>query len=182
MYDIKCLVIRYSKLSHSGLKRICTALERDYCAITSLMLLSGRLNDKLVNCLSDLVTRKLTDLQLFENEDITDVAVKHLCEALKTKTSMITQLRLDSNHITDDGVACLCNAFTNSQVCKLSLTDNRITDAGVERLSQTLLDANCKLRELDLRHNQITDTGAVALSRALKHPNCKVTTLIWLVT
>lgn len=141
MYDIKCLVIRYSKLSHSGLKRICTALERDYCAITSLRLLSGRLNDELVNCLSDLVTRKLTDLQLFENEDITDVAVKHLCEALKTKTSMITQLRLDSNRL-----ACLCNAFTNSQVCKLSLTDNRITDAGVERLSQTLLDANCKLR------------------------------------
>ena len=74
------------------------------------------------------------------------------------------------SHITDQGVAHLCDALKdgNCKLTKLSLGYNHTTDQGVAHLCDALKDGNCKLTKLSLGYNQITDQGVANLCVALK--------------
>ncbi len=87
---VEGLTIMFSEhLSQSGLKRICESLEKDFCAITELCLRQCGLNDECVDCIRGLVSSRLTGLMLSFNE-ITDVVVVSLSEALKSSTCRVT--------------------------------------------------------------------------------------------
>ena len=172
------LSISDSNLTQSGIRRICRSLEKEFCAVRKLWMIRCRLNDECIDCMRELVSSRLTELAL-DNNEITDDAAISLSQALQSPACEVTTLDLRGNHITDAGVISLSQAL-QSPACKvttLDLSGNRITDAGVIGLSQALQSSFCKVTTLDLRGNQITDASIISFSEALLSPACKVTTL-----
>ena len=60
------------------------------------------------------------------------------------------------------------------KVTNLHMNNNHITDAGVASLCQALQTPTCKVTELDLRGTHITDTGVASLRQASQTAACKV--------
>ena len=173
------LIIQRSFLTPSGVKRICRALQSNFCAVNRLTLLHCGFKAQCVQShIRELVSTKLLYLNLFGNQ-ITDAGVASLSDALKQSTCQLTTLDLDDNQITDDGVATLSEALKQSTcpLATLVLRYNQITDAGVASLSEALKQSTCQLTTLDLTHNQITDDGFATLSEALKQSTCQLATL-----
>ncbi len=177
-FIVKSLRIKFSKLTQSGVRRICNSLEKDFCAVTELELSSCLLNDECADCIKGLVSSKLTEL-ILNGEQITDAGVASLSKALQSSICQLTSLNLNSNQITDAGVVSLSQALQSSacQVTSLNLWANEITDAGVVSLSQALQSSACQVTSLNLRGNQISDAGVVSLSQALQSSACQVTSL-----
>ena len=173
------LIIRRSFLTPSGVKRICRALQSNFCAVNRLSLLFCGLKAKCVQPhIRVLVSTKLLYLNLSCNQ-IADAGVASLSEALKQSTCRLTTLDLTGNEITDDGVVSLSEALKQStcQLTTLDLTGNEITDDGVASLSDALKQSTCQLTTLGLGGNQITHDGVGSLSEALKQSTCQLTTL-----
>ena len=173
------LIIRRSFLAPSGVKRICRALQSNFCAVNRLSLLFCGLKAKCVQPhIRVLVSTKLLYLNLSCNQ-IADAGVASLSEALKQSTCRLTTLDLTGNEITDDGVVSLSEALKQStcQLTTLDLTGNEITDDGVASLSDALKQSTCQLTTLGLGGNQITHDGVGSLSEALKQSTCQLTTL-----
>ena len=174
------LIIKDSFLTPSGVKRICRALQSNFCAVNRLSLLSCGLKAKCVQPhIRVLVSTKLLDLDLSGNQ-ITDAGVASLSEALKQSTCQLTTLYLIANQITDDGVASLSEALKQStcQLTSLVLAVNQITDDGVASLIEALKQSTCQLTTLDLAVNTITDDGVASLIEALEQSTCQLTTLV----
>ena len=174
---IKELIIEYSMIQF-GLTRISASLEKDFCPITELILVSCPLICECSDCIRNLLSKNLSGLVLWHTLS-TDAGVVSLCEALKQPSCKVTTLGLGGNGITDAGFVSLCEALKqpSCKVTTLTLGGNQITDAGVARLCEALKEPSCKVTALELDSNCITDDGAVCLCDALKQPTCKVTTL-----
>jgi len=171
--------ISNSDLTPCGIKRICISLEKDFCFVDELGLVSCQLNDECVRCLSKLVGSKLSTVDLRANQ-FTSAGVASLSKALKQSSCKVTNLKLSSNQITDADVVSLCEALKHPscKVTRVDLSDNQITDAGVAGLCEALKHPNCKVTTLNLCGNQITHTGVASLCESLKQPSCKITALI----
>ena len=172
------LTIYSSNLTQCGIRRICKSLEKEYCSVVTFELTNCGLNDECVDYMGGLVSSKLTELTLSGNQ-ITDVGVIRLSEALQSSACKVATLNLKSNEITDAGVRSLSQALQSSacKVTTLNLVRNEITDAGVCSLSQALQSSACKVTTLNLGDNQITDAGVRSLSQAIQSSACKITTL-----
>ena len=173
------LIIQHSFLSLSGVKRICRALQSNFCAVNRLTLLFCGLKAECVQPhIRVLVATKLFYLNLAGNQ-ITDDGVASLSEALKEPTCQLTTLGLLGNQITDDAVASLSEALKQPtcQLTTLDLAVNQITDDGFASLSEALKQSTFQLTTLDLGHNQITDDGVASISEALKQSTCQLTKL-----
>ena len=175
-FIVEALSVIDSNLTQPGVRRICKSLENDFCAVTKLELNGCRLNDECVVCMRGLVSSKLTELSLMKNQ-ITDVGVIGLSQALKSSACKVASLDLSDNQITDAGVCSLSQAIQSSACTSIDLGYNQITDAGVVSLSQALQSSTCNVTSLDLDDNQITDAGVNSLNQALQSSACKVTTL-----
>ena len=147
---VKELNISSSNLTQSGIRRICKSLEKEFCPVVALGLRGCRLNDECIDCMRELVFSKLTELDL------------------------------DDNEITDDGVISQSQAL-QSPACKVTTLDlsftQTVTDGGVISLSQALQSSACKVTTLNLSVNRIADAGIISLSQALQSSACEVTTL-----
>ena len=173
------LIIQHSFLSLSGVKRICRALQSNFCAVNRLTLLFCGLKAECVQPhIRVLVATKLFYLNLAGNQ-ITDDGVASLSEALKEPTCQLTTLGLLGNQITDDAVASLSEALKQPtcQLTTLDLGHNQITDDGVASISEALKQSTCQLTKLYLNNSEISDDADASLSEALKHPTCQLTTL-----
>ena len=137
-------------ITQTGVRHIFKVLKNELCNVTSLSLFS---------CL------------------MADECVVTIAESLPSTN--VTELSLDSNKITDAGVASLSQALQTAacQVTTLYLSKNQITDAGVASLCQALQTAACQVTTLDLCRNQITDAGVASLRLALQTAACQVTDL-----
>ena len=185
----KALVISLSNLTVSGVKCVCTSLEKDFSDITELSLFSGQITSAGFASLCEALKHpscKVTTLDLFGSKalvislsNLTVSGVKRVCTSLEKDFSDITELSLFSGQITSAGFASLCEALKhpNCKVITLTLSDNQITDAGVASVCEALKHPSCKVTTLHLIGSQITDAGVASLCEALKHPSCKVTTL-----
>ena len=109
----------------------------------------------------------------------TNILMQH-GRTLQTPTCKVTNLHINNNHITDAGVASLCQALQTPacKVTELHLGCNQVTDAGVASICQALQTPTCKITKLDVASNQITDAGVASLCQALQTPTCKVTRLV----
>ena len=173
------LIIRKSFLTTSGVKRICRALQSNFCAVNTLTLCLCGLKPKCIQPhISMLVSTKLLKISLAGNQ-ITDDGVASLSEALKQPTCQLTTLDLGGNEITDAGVASLSEALKQPtcQLTTLDLAVNKITDDGVASLIEALKQSTCQLTTLVLGDNKITDDGVTSLSEALKQSTCQLTRL-----
>ncbi|KAL9965340.1 hypothetical protein ACROYT_G029129 [Oculina patagonica] len=182
-FSVNSLTIVESALTLSGIKRICESLEKEHCAITTLLpwLAFNHFSDTVIIRLCEALQHpscKVTTLHLGYNQ-ITETGVARLCEALQHPSCKVTTLHLGDNQITDTSVARLCEALQHPscKVTTLDLTGNQITYTGVTILCEALQHPSCKVTTLYLSGNQSTDTGVARLCEALQHPSCKVTTL-----
>ncbi|KAI4893013.1 hypothetical protein NFI96_026498 [Prochilodus magdalenae] len=107
--------------------------------------------------------------------------VNELSDLLKDPDCTLEKLHLESCSITDGGCAALFTALQSnpsSHLRELNLSNSNPRDSGLEKLSDLLKDANCKLRKLELQHCTITDKGCADLIEALKsNPSPGVKTL-----
>jgi len=172
------LTISSSNLTQCGIRRICKSLEKEFCSVVTLKLGTCGLNDECVDCTRGLVSSRLTELALSNNQ-ITDAGVISLSQALQSSACKVTTLNLNGNKITDAGVRSLSQALQSSacKVTTLNLRFNQINDIGVISLSEALESPACKVATLNLNGNKITDAGVRSLSQALQSSACKVTTL-----
>ena len=136
--------------------------------------------------LSKLFQERCYNSLLVDFCQVNDVGLKSLGKAIQETTCKknhrhfkLTEISLQGNVITDDGLSFLCE-FLKSEHCSLTqlkLTNNKITDNGVSLLCDALKDEHCNLTQLKLSFNKITNNGVSLLCDALKDEHCKLTQL-----
>ncbi|XP_039531077.1 NACHT, LRR and PYD domains-containing protein 12-like isoform X2 [Pimephales promelas] len=110
----------------------------------------------------------LRELDLSEN-NITDSEMKQLSDLLKHPQCKLEKLELRSCGISDRGCAVLSSALRlNPSLRELDLSGNNINELGVKIVSDLLADPQCKLEKLGLRSYHISDGGCAVLSSALR--------------
>lgn len=111
------------------------------------------------------INQTLKSLSLCFN-DIDDVGVKYLCNALCVSTSL-TFLDLGYNKISDEGAKYMGFVLSmNSTLTHLDIRANKIGNEGAKHLSDALM-INTTLTRLDIGVNKIGNEGAKFLSDAL---------------
>ncbi|XP_066024337.1 NACHT, LRR and PYD domains-containing protein 12-like [Pocillopora verrucosa] len=108
-----------------------------------------------------------------------EINLSEYVSVLNRLVRKLTTLYLESNRITDSGVASLCEALQHPscRLTRLELDEMKITKNGFASLGEALQHPSCKLTTLYLRYISITDTTVASLCKALQHPSCKLTTL-----
>ncbi|CAF3219116.1 unnamed protein product [Rotaria socialis] len=117
-----------------------------------------------------IIKQQCKELWLQANQ-ISPTGAAIIADALP-KSSTLETLYLRDNRLSDKGVCFLAMALSapNSMVKDLGLGGNNITDAGVQYLAE-MLKKNTSLTTLYLRHNQISDQGVEILADALAYHN-----------
>ncbi|XP_072131122.1 NACHT, LRR and PYD domains-containing protein 3-like isoform X1 [Mobula birostris] len=154
-----------NKLEDSGVKLLSEALRTPYCKIQELWLcrigLTASGAEYLASALA--TSPSLVDLALDYN-NLGDSGVKLIFGPLNSPECKIQKLRLWDVALTDSFSEDLAIALkTNCSLKLLSLGDNNIGDSGVKRLSEVLVELQCKLLELDLHSNGLTDSCTESL-------------------
>ncbi|CAM4697599.1 unnamed protein product [Leuciscus chuanchicus] len=96
----------------------------------------------------------------------------NLASALKSTNSLLRELNLSYNTITNNGVKQLCAGLI-SQNCKLQkLKLKKCGLTSCELLASVLKSSYSDLKELELKHNDLGDLGVNQLSTGLQDPQC----------
>jgi hypothetical protein len=99
----------------------------------------------------------IQSLDLSRNENLTDDSIVYIANMLKVNTTL-KKINLQSNNITDVGMLQLCDALQNSNrtVKYLFLNKkNRITDASVDGIIE-MIKVNKKFKELHITDKRLT--------------------------
>ena len=117
------------------------------------------------------ISKRWTKLCLSINK-ISSEGASILVNAVRNP-SMLEELYLDHNRISDLGVQLLAQAISNNNNTKLKvlyLGSNSINYEGAFHLGE-MLKANKTLRRLNLSENNLGDQGVQLLANALSYPN-----------
>ncbi|XP_013994834.1 NACHT, LRR and PYD domains-containing protein 3 [Salmo salar] len=121
---------------------------------------------------------KASRTSLLNGCNLTESCCEALASALNS--SHLRELDLsDNNLLTDSGVKLLAVGLENPH-CKLEtlrLSFCGVTAKGCASLASVLKSNSSNLRELDLSDNDLRNSGAELLSAGLKNPHCKLETL-----
>jgi hypothetical protein len=122
----------------------------------------------IAKALNNNTTLKLLDLS--ENP-ITDIGIQSLTKTLAINNCHLQYLYLYSTGITDQGATDLAQMLkTNTILIDLDLGENQITDYGIKFLSNILTNHNHTLTALSLKKNKlINDTAVDSLIQMLEH-------------
>lgn len=148
MGEVKEINLRKKGITHDELKLI----SKNFPAIVHLDLSENRLDEpdlETVFAFSKLRVLSLNYLRLSAK----------FVEQIPRRLPELTRLSLDSNGVTDDSVAELCNL----RLVALSLVDNRITDTGAIAIANRLEF----IEELHLSYNQLTSKSVESISKYL---------------
>ncbi len=117
------------------------------------------------------ITKKQCTVLLLNDNLITSAGVTTIANALHNN-STLQELNLWNNQVSDVGVHSLAQALSddNSTLQSLALGQSGITDVGAQHLAE-MLKINTKLTRLWLFHNDIGDSGVQLLADALAHDN-----------
>jgi Ran GTPase-activating protein (RanGAP) involved in mRNA processing and transport len=103
----------------------------------------------------------LEGLGLFGNQ-LSDGGVQSLCTALLSHRNLVKTLGLGENGITDLGVGYLAEMLkTNRILTQLWLQKNEITDQGVQLLTSVIEMHSTNIQELDLSNNTLVSDSSV---------------------
>ncbi|XP_059805489.1 NLR family CARD domain-containing protein 3-like isoform X2 [Hypanus sabinus] len=168
-----------------GLKLLCHAIKDDGCKLEKLELHRTGLTE---NCCEELVlilrtSERLKTLELGYN-NLGDVGVQRLSEALKDPNCKLQRLGLYRNNLTKACCPDLASGLkASSTLTELNLTGNNLQDSGVRLLFSTLKDAQCPMQVISLKGNGLTAAccedilSALRVNRTLRVLNLQLNNL-----
>ncbi|KAL2762726.1 NACHT, LRR and PYD domains-containing protein 4, partial [Daubentonia madagascariensis] len=148
--SLRHLDLSMNALKDEGLKTLCEALKHPDCCLRSLCLVKCFFTAAGCQDLASVLTsnQNLRNLQIGYN-DIGDVGVKVLCDALTHPSCHLENLGLEACELTSACCKDLSSALTSSKTLqKLNLTLNALDHGGVVVLCEALRHPECALRIL----------------------------------
>ncbi|XP_060705246.1 NACHT, LRR and PYD domains-containing protein 3-like isoform X1 [Hemiscyllium ocellatum] len=164
------LDLSYTFPDHSAISLLAAALKDSECRLQTLKLIS---NDLDVHCCEELASglstnQSLVELNLSRNQ-LKDMEMMALCNALKKPECKLQILHLNHNQISSDCCEVLSSALAqNKALFHLNLTHNKLGNAGVKILCRALKNNVCKLQMLSLKYNSLTYDCCEELAFAVK--------------
>jgi Ran GTPase-activating protein (RanGAP) involved in mRNA processing and transport len=146
------------------------AIHKKQC--TELYLGSNKFTSIGISILADALNnnnQKLEILWLYDNQ-VCDDGIYFLAKILSTNNTTLKKLDLGKTNITDEGVKHLAQMMKiNKTLTDLFLNDNEITDDGVEILTDAIQNHNTTIQSLYLSGNKLlTDISVDYLVQMIK--------------
>ncbi|XP_059496747.1 NLR family CARD domain-containing protein 3-like isoform X2 [Stegostoma tigrinum] len=167
---ILTLDLSYTFPDYSAISLLAAVLKDSECRLQTLKLISNDLN---FHCCEELASglsknQSLVELNLSHNQ-LKDLEVTALCNALKEPECKLQILHLHHNQISSNCCQALGSVLTQNQaLTQLNLTHNKLGNAGVKILCSALKNKVCKLQKLSLKHNNLTSNCCEELAFAVK--------------
>ncbi|XP_043960927.1 NACHT, LRR and PYD domains-containing protein 3-like isoform X3 [Gambusia affinis] len=136
---LRSLDLSWNRIFDSGVVHLCAGLESPNCRLEVLRLINCRLSEiSWVSLISALKSNPsyLIEVDLSENKDLRDAAVKQLCDLLKHAHCRLNTLRLISCSLSEISCSSLASAltFNPSHLTELNLRGNNLKVSDVQQL------------------------------------------------
>jgi len=146
------------------------AINNNQCR--ELRLISNQITSSGASILADaLLNNRTLELLSLWNNQVRDIGVQSLSNALSINRSTLKKLDLSQNDVTDEGARHLAQMLkTNKKLTHLTLSNNKIGDEGVQLLADALRNRNTTLQSLSFTENKLlSDASVASLVNMLRH-------------
>ncbi|XP_067271654.1 NLR family CARD domain-containing protein 3-like isoform X3 [Pseudorasbora parva] len=163
------LNMNYNNLQDSGVKLLCTGLEKSSCKLTTLRLSDCSITEEGYKALASALRSNpshLIELDLRGN-DPGQSGVKELDDLLQDQNCQLKTLRFLSP-AADEACQYVRGIVGKNPLLlrELNLSEHKLGDTRVNQIAALLQDKHCKINTLMLNNNSITAEGCAALTSA----------------
>uniref|UniRef100_A0A4X2M5V3 NLR family pyrin domain containing 12 n=1 Tax=Vombatus ursinus TaxID=29139 RepID=A0A4X2M5V3_VOMUR len=156
-------------LGDEGMKVICEVLKNKNCNIQDLRLSRCHFSNACCKNLSSALKAhgRMKYLDLSEN-NLQDIGMNLLCEALGNPDCNLQELKLSQCHLTAACCQDLSTCIKNQSLIHLDASGNVLHDCGMKLLCEALRHPSCNLQKLMLSLCHLTDSCCQDVSSVLK--------------